>query len=91
MEEVKKEYEMKLDEYARLLDMRQARIKVQPITIWVIWGFVTVVCDWLFWDCTGRKMEEYSQARINLWDIRIEFLLVLEHSPSKICVIKLFL
>jgi len=36
MEEVKKEYEMKLDEYARLLDMRQARIKVHPITIWVI-------------------------------------------------------
>ncbi|XP_052231915.1 protein fantom-like isoform X2 [Dreissena polymorpha] len=27
MEEVKKEYEMKLDEYARMLDMRQARIK----------------------------------------------------------------
>ena len=28
MEELKKEYEMKLDEYARLLDLRQARIKV---------------------------------------------------------------
>ncbi|XP_052817311.1 protein fantom-like isoform X2 [Mya arenaria] len=27
MDEVKKEYEMRLDEYARLLDMRQARIK----------------------------------------------------------------
>ena len=29
MEELKKEYEMKLDEYARLLDLRQARIKVR--------------------------------------------------------------
>ena len=29
MEEMKKEYEMKLDEYARLLDLRQARIKVK--------------------------------------------------------------
>ena len=28
MEEMKKEYELKLDEYARLLDLRQARIKV---------------------------------------------------------------
>lgn len=28
MEDIKKEYEMKLDEYARLLDIRAARIKV---------------------------------------------------------------
>ena len=29
LDEQRKEYEMKLDEYARMLDMRQARIKVQ--------------------------------------------------------------
>ena len=28
LDDVKKEYEMKLDEYARLLDIRAARIKV---------------------------------------------------------------
>lgn len=28
MEELRKEYDLKLDEYARMLDMRQARIKV---------------------------------------------------------------
>ena len=28
MDDLKKEYEMKLDEYARLLDIRAARIKV---------------------------------------------------------------
>ena len=31
LDEVKKEYEMKLDEYARLLDLRQARIKVSVL------------------------------------------------------------
>jgi len=34
MEELRKEYELKLDEYARMLDMRQARIKVSSIRVY---------------------------------------------------------